>query len=211
MQVNSYGQKTSCQSHLSGRFNLGPPSRWERFADKTFFTFTWLCTLGSILLLFFILYEIGKEALPAMGKYGLSFLTTTTWDANKAQFGILPHIWGTLYSSFLALFIGGIFGITIAIFLTQDFMPPWLQAIFKNIIELLAAIPSVVYGLWGIFVLIPLIRPYCDWIYASIQLDSIFQHHAGRSGHAAGRSGAGHYDPADGGGRLARLAAGHPL
>ncbi len=44
-------------------------------------------------------------------------------------------------------------------------MPPWLQAIFKNIVELLAAIPSVVYGLWGIFVLIPLIRPYCDWIY----------------------------------------------
>jgi phosphate transport system permease protein len=133
-------------------------------ADKTFFSFTWLCALGSILLLFFILYMIGKEALPAMRTYGLSFLTTTTWDANKAQFGILPHIWGTLYSSFLALLIGGIGGIAIAIFLTQDFMPPWLQAIFKNIIELLAAIPSVVYGLWGIFVLIPLIRPYCDWI-----------------------------------------------
>ena len=103
-----------------------------------------------------------------MGTYGLSFLTTTTWDANKAQFGILPHIWGTLYSSFLALFIGGICGIAVAIFLTQDFMPPWLQAIFKNIIELLAAIPSVVYGLWGIFVLIPLIRPYCDWIYEKL-------------------------------------------
>ena len=52
-----------------------PPSRWEIISDKTFYAFTWFCTLVSILLLFFILYEIGKEALPAMGKYGLSFLT----------------------------------------------------------------------------------------------------------------------------------------
>jgi phosphate transport system permease protein len=101
-----------------------------------------------------------------MGKYGLSFLYSQTWDANKAQFGILPQIWGTLYSSFLALLIGGIFGVTVAIFLTQDFLPATLQAVFKNIIELLAAIPSVVYGLWGIFVLIPLIRPFCEWLFS---------------------------------------------
>jgi phosphate transport system permease protein len=121
--------------------------------------------LAIILLLFFILFQIGKEALPAMGKYGPNFLISQTWDANKAKFGILPQIWGTLYSSFLALLIGGVFGVTVAIFLTQDFLPATLQAVFKNIIELLAAIPSVVYGLWGIFVLIPLLRPPCDWIY----------------------------------------------
>ena len=127
---------------------------------------TWFATLAIILLLFLILYEIGKEAVPAMGKYGLSFLTSQTWDANKGHFGILPQIWGTLYSSFLALLIGGGLGVAVAIFLTQDFLPAALQAVFKSIVELLAAIPSVVYGLWGIFVLIPLIRPYCDWIYA---------------------------------------------
>jgi phosphate transport system permease protein len=54
--------------------------------------------------------------------------------------------------------------VAVAIFLTQDFLPAWLQAVFKNIVELLAAIPSVVYGLWGIFVLIPLIRPFTDWL-----------------------------------------------
>ncbi len=103
-----------------------------------------------------------------MGDHGVSFLTSSTWDANKAQFGVLPQIWGTLYSSFLALVMGGFFGLVIAIFLTQDFLPPTLQTIFKNIIDLLAAIPSVVYGLWGIFVLIPLIRPYCEWMYAKL-------------------------------------------
>jgi len=142
-----------------------PPSKWETFSDQAFKGTTWLCTLAIVLLLFYILFEIGKEALPAMGKYGMRFLTDQTWDANKAQFGILPQIWGTLYSSFLALLIGGVLGVAVAIFLTQDFLPASLQAVFKNIVELLAAIPSVVYGLWGIFVLIPLIRPYCDWIY----------------------------------------------
>jgi phosphate transport system permease protein len=65
----------------------------------------------------------------------------------------------------LALLLGGFFGVSIAIFLTQDFLPLKIEVIFKNIVELLAAIPSVVYGLWGIFVLIPAIRPAADWVH----------------------------------------------
>lgn len=145
-----------------------PPSKWELFYDQAFKSFSWACAFGIALLLFFILYEIGKEAVPAMGQYGLGFLTSQSWNANKAEFGILPQIWGTLYSSFLALSIGGSCGVIVAVFLTQDFLPAALQSVFKNIIELLAAIPSVVYGLWGIFVLIPLIRPYCEWIYGKL-------------------------------------------
>jgi phosphate transport system permease protein len=77
----------------------------------------------------------------------------------------LPEIWGTLYSSLLALFLGGVFGIAIAIFLTQDFIHHRLALVFRTIVELLAAIPSVVYGLWGIYVLIPIIRPGADWLH----------------------------------------------
>lgn len=142
-----------------------PPSKWEVLSDQVFRGLSRACTLAVILLLFFVLYEIGKKALPAMDQYGVSFLTTQSWNANKGEFGILPQIWGTMYSSFLALLIGGGFGVIVAIFLTQDFLPVPLQAVFKTIIELLAAIPSVVYGLWGIFVLIPLLRPYCEWIH----------------------------------------------
>jgi phosphate transport system permease protein len=100
-----------------------------------------------------------------MQKYGLGFITSASWDVNKGRFGVLPGIWGTLYSSLLALLLGGFFGISIAIFLTQDFLPPTVEVIFKNIVELLAAIPSVVYGLWGIFVIIPTIRPTADWLH----------------------------------------------
>jgi phosphate transport system permease protein len=135
------------------------------FSDSVFRYLTWGCTFFIILLLFVILWEIGGKAVTAMSDYGPGFLVGATWDANKAHFGILPHIWGTLYSSLLALLIGGFAGIVIAIFLTQDFLPASLQVVFKNIVELLAAIPSVVYGLWGIFVLIPLVRPVCDLLY----------------------------------------------
>ena len=83
----------------------------------------------------------------------------------RAQFGILPQIWGTLYSSLLALLIGGFVGITIAIFLTQDFLPPQFAISFRTLIEMLAAIPSVVFGLWGIFVVIPFLRPLAAWLH----------------------------------------------
>src|SRR5258706_1480872 len=143
-----------------------PPSTFDTFLDRSFrgltFAFAWL----TILLMVYLLWRVGGNAAPAIQKYGLSFITSTTWDVNKGQFGVLPEIWGTLYSSLLALLLGGFFGVAIAIFLTQDFLPPTLEPIFKNIIELLAAIPSVVYGLWGLFVLIPAIRPIAHWCYA---------------------------------------------
>jgi phosphate transport system permease protein len=86
----------------------------------------------------------------------------------------LPAIWGTLYSSFLALVIGGFFGIVMAIFLTQDFLPARLAVVFRTTVELLAAIPSVVYGLWGIFIVVPAIRPGANWLYEHLGRIPIF-------------------------------------
>ncbi len=145
-----------------------PPSSGDILFDKSVRTLTYVSTWATVLLLAFIVYKIGGQALPAMSEYGLGFLTSTTWDVNAGEFGILPEIWGTLFSSILALIIGGFFGISIAVFLTQDFLPPKIEMVLKNIIELLAAIPSVVYGLWGIFVLIPLIRPPADFLHETL-------------------------------------------
>jgi phosphate transport system permease protein len=149
----------------SGHSISRPPSTLDVFGDRVFRGLTLAFAGLTIVLVLYIVLEIGGKAAPAMQKYGLSFMTSTTWDVNKARFGVLPEIWGTLYSSVLALLLGGFFGVSIAIFLTQDFLPPKIEVIFKNIVELLAAIPSVVYGLWGIFVLIPAIRPAADWIH----------------------------------------------
>jgi phosphate transport system permease protein len=118
-----------------------------------------------IALTAFILWEVGRQAAPAVYAYGLDFITGTEWNVNKGAFGVLPEIWGTLYSSLLALALGGLFGIAIAIFLTQDFIHHRLALVFRTVIEMLAAIPSVVFGLWGIYVLIPLLKPGAEWLH----------------------------------------------
>lgn len=145
-----------------------PPGQREYLLDRTFGGLAYAAALSIIVLVGYILWEIGIQALPAIGANGLSFIYGSVWDVQKSTFGILPAIWGTLYSSLLALVIGGFFGITIAIFLTQDFLPQRLSMVFRTIIEMLAAIPSVVFGLWGIFVVIPAIRPLADWLHESL-------------------------------------------
>jgi phosphate transport system permease protein len=142
----------------------GPPTSWDDVADRTFRGLARASVWLILLLLAFILWSIGGKAWVGMREYGLGFLTSTTWDVGKQQFGVLPQIWGTLYSSLLALMIGGFFGVVMAIFLTQDFLPPRLAQVFRTTVELLAAIPSVVYGLWGLFVVVPAMRPVANWL-----------------------------------------------
>lgn len=144
-----------------------PPSSLEFFVDRAFRA---LARIGVILILALVValvFEIGRKAIPGIQKYGIDTLIGTVWDVNQQKFGILPAIWGTLYSALIALLIGGFFGVAMAIFLTQDFLPARLAAVFRTIVELLAAIPSVVYGLWGIFVVIPAIRPLTDGLHAA--------------------------------------------
>jgi phosphate transport system permease protein len=143
----------------------GPPTSWDDVADRTFRGLARASVWLILLLLAFILWSIGGKAWVGMREYGLGFLTSTTWDVGKQQFGVLPQIWGTLYSSLLALMIGGFFGVVMAIFLTQDFLPPRLAQVFRTTVELLAAIPSVVYGLWGLFVVVPAMRPVANWLF----------------------------------------------
>jgi phosphate transport system permease protein len=151
---------------ISGEHISGPPSQADYLLDRSFRGIATICAWLILIVVGLILWEIGAKAVPAISEYRLGFLTGTTWDVNKQVFGILPEIWGTLYSSILALIIGGFFGITMAIFLTQDFLPARVALVFRTIVDLLAAIPSVVYGFWGIFVVIPFIRPIADWLNA---------------------------------------------
>jgi len=151
-----------------------PPSSWDFLADRLFRGLAKAAAVLILLLLAFILWQIGRRAGAGIRDYGVGFLTSTNWDVGRGHFGILPAIWGTIYSSFLALLIGGFFGIVMAIFLTQDFLPPRLAVVFRTTVELLAAIPSVVYGLWGIFVVVPAIRPAANWLHEHLGAIPIF-------------------------------------
>ena len=145
-----------------------PPSTKDFLVDRTFRA---LARIGVVLILavvFALVYEVGVKALPGMEKHGLDVLFGSVWDVNQGKYGILPAIWGTLYSALIALIIAGFFSVSMAIFLTQDFLPAQLAAVFRTIVELLAAIPSVVYGLWGIYVVIPAIRPLTTWLHTEL-------------------------------------------
>ena len=113
------------------------------------------------LILIVIVVAIGVElylqSRLSIEQFGWHFWTTDTWDPVMGEFGARPFIWGTLYSSFLALIISAPIALGIAIFVSE-LSPGWLRRPLVFLTELLAAIPSIVYGLWGIFVLVPLVR-----------------------------------------------------
>ena len=97
------------------------------------------------------------DASQAISKFGWRFWRTEIWDPVAGEFGARPFIWGTLYSAVLALFIAGPIALGIAIYISE-LCPAWLRKPLVFLTELLAAIPSIVYGLWGIFVLVPFVR-----------------------------------------------------
>jgi phosphate transport system permease protein len=145
------------------------PTRVQSLVCAAFRGLSFLFACSVIVLVTFIVFRITASALPAFRHEGLSFLTGRVWDSNAGQYGIAGEIWGTLYTSILALVIGTAFGLAAAIFLSEGYMgqaifallrrfdlhlhPIWskvpdkIEDLLKQLIELLAAIPSVVYGL----------------------------------------------------------------
>lgn len=125
--------------------------------DRLFRFLLTVATLAIPILLGFLFWELWDGSRLAIDKFGLGFLTTSEWDPVADKFGARPLIFGTLLSSLLALLIAVPLSLGVAIFLTE-FAPPIIRKPISFLVELLAAIPSVVYGLWGIFVLIPILR-----------------------------------------------------
>jgi phosphate transport system permease protein len=113
-----------------------------------------LCVPALLLL---VLWEVAAAGWPALSKFGLGFLTSSEWDPVQQKFGAGPAIFGTIVTSILALVIATPLALGVSIFLSE-YAPAWLRQPVAFLVDLLAAIPSVVYGLWGIFVLIPLLR-----------------------------------------------------
>jgi phosphate transport system permease protein len=115
--------------------------------------------LVLVLIVVGIGWVLWDEARLSVAKFGFAFWSRSHWDPVSGEFGAFPFIWGTLYSSILALLIAGPVAVGIAVFLSE-LCPEKLRAPLSFITELLAAIPSIVYGLWGIFVLVPAVRSF---------------------------------------------------
>lgn len=146
----------STRDSQSMNWHRSEASRW---LDKGFVAVTGFFGIAVALVLLAIAFRVGIDAFPAMQKFGLGFITTSRWNPVENLYGAWPQVYGTIITSFIALLIAVPIGVGVALFLSEDFLPPSFQRPIVFLVELLAAIPSVVYGLWGIFVLIPMLTP----------------------------------------------------
>jgi phosphate transport system permease protein len=145
-------------SSIRHRTNRGLLARLRR-GDELSYVVTLACAAAILVVVALIVVELWGNSQPAVKAFGWSFLRTSRWDPNGGHFGALPFIYGTCVTSAIALLIAVPLGVASAIFLAE-MAPPKLSNVLTFLIELLAAVPSVIYGLLGIFVLLPLIRTY---------------------------------------------------
>ncbi|HUK93924.1 MAG TPA: phosphate ABC transporter permease subunit PstC [Gaiellaceae bacterium] len=131
----------------------------DRLGDRLLYLLTFLASLAAVGLIVLIAWEIVRSAHLALSKFGVSFLWGTTWDVNKATFGAAPALYGTAVTCTIAMIIAAPLGIAIALFLSE-LAPQGVRVIVGSLVETLAAVPSVVLGLWGILVLGPLVADH---------------------------------------------------
>jgi phosphate transport system permease protein len=130
-----------------------------RGGDDIAYLITLAAATTILVLVALLVLELWINSQPTIKTFGFGFLTSSRWDPNSGHFGALPFVYGTCVTSFLALLIAVPLGVAASIFLAE-MAPPQLSNILTFLIELLAAVPSVIYGLLGIFILVPLIRDY---------------------------------------------------
>jgi len=146
-----------------------------QFGDRAFKWLTLLMALAIFGLVILIAYQLVHGSQLSLHKFGWRFLTTSDWDPNSGKLGALTFIFGTLVTSAIALIIAVPISIATAVYLTE-LAPQWLRQPLTMFIELLAAVPSVILGLWGIFVMIPFLRDNIfPWLQKCFGFLPIFQ------------------------------------
>ena len=148
--------------------------RRMRHGDVLFRALTIVASVTILATFLWIGYVLWDTSALSRDKFGLGFLFSTEWDPVKSNFGALPFIYGTLVTSLLALILAVPIGVGVAIFLAE-LAPEWIRQPVGYLIELLAAVPSVIFGLWGLYALIPLfVRPTSDFLNSSFGFLPIF-------------------------------------
>jgi phosphate transport system permease protein len=157
---------------VEGKMRLAPPSR---VFDRAFKWLTLGMALSVAILMILVALKLYHGSRLAIDKFGIHFLATSTWDPVREEFGALPFIFGTVVSSLIALVIAVPLGVGTAVYLTE-LAPPRLRQPIVTVVEMLAAVPSVIFGLWGIFVMIPWLRAHLfPWLQKCLGFLPLFQ------------------------------------
>ncbi|WP_416676452.1 phosphate ABC transporter permease subunit PstC [Egbenema bharatensis] len=139
--------------------------------------FTWLVRTLAVSVVFVLFWMVGvilNAARPALQEYGLAFLWSQDWDIGGLTFGALPYVYGTLVTSVMAIGLAVPIGLAVALLTSENFLPRWIRFPLAFLVELIAAIPSVIIGLWGIFVLIPFLDPVQFWLFDHLSWIPLF-------------------------------------
>lgn len=131
--------------------------RADRIGDRVLYGICLAAALLAIVVMILVTYQIVDGALPAISKYGLGFLTSSTWQPNFELFGGAPFLFGTIVTSFLALLLGAPIAISIGLYLSL-LAPAGVRGVVSPLVETLAAIPSVILGFWGLLILAPFVH-----------------------------------------------------
>ncbi|HXH72182.1 MAG TPA: phosphate ABC transporter permease subunit PstC [Mariprofundaceae bacterium] len=157
-------QNSAMEAEFEAMTTTIRPKPARDYSDNIFKGLTWLFATGLALLFISILYVLWQESQPAVHKFGFGFLTSTDWNPVTEKFGAMIAIVGTLVSTLIAMLIAIPLSIGIALYLSE-IAPHWLRTPVGTAIELLAAIPSIVYGMWGLFVVAPLMSEHVQpWL-----------------------------------------------
>lgn len=146
----------------------------DRLVDRGFFSVSLALASLIFVILVAIIATVFAGAMDAFARFGLQFLATSAWNPVANQYGAFTAIYGTLTTSILALLVAIPLGVGTAVFLTENLIPLWSRQIIGVMIELLAAIPSVVLGLWAIFVMEPVLRPVLTFFYSAFSWNPLF-------------------------------------
>ena len=142
-----------------GRVVLGRRRIGDRIGDLLLHGVTGAAALTALVVVGLLVYELIRQAWPAITEFGFGFVTSRAWDPVRGHFGALDFIYGTAFTSFIAVLIAAPLAISIALFLSE-LAPPAVRGVVGALVEMLAAVPSVVIGLWGIFVLGPFVQTH---------------------------------------------------
>ncbi|BAY12247.1 phosphate ABC transporter permease subunit PstC [Calothrix sp. NIES-2098] len=149
-------------------------SEIEKSLDRGFIWLTRIFALAIAATLLWITIQVAIGAWPAIQQFGAGFLAQSSWNPVNNEYGVLPQVYGTLVSSFIGLLLAVPIGVGTAVLLSENFLPSKVRLVLVFLVELLAAIPSVVYGIWGIFVLVPIVTNLGKWLHSSLGFLPIF-------------------------------------
>lgn len=172
--VNSSEPSSQKPSHQVGGIDLTATGGKNFWTNQAFTFLVYGFALITVVILFWMTWIIFGQAKPAIDKFGFSFIFSQEWDTGNDLYGALPYIYGTLVSSAIAILLAFPIGIAVSLMTSENFLPKSVRETLAFVVQLIAAIPSVIFGLWGIFVFAPALQPAQKWLYSTFKWIPLF-------------------------------------